>query len=406
MNIRYNITGNERKSLVEAARRLLDTTTKYCGAPSFAYEVGSDYRVAREGTLTGPDNCELVADLESLHSFKAVEETYDAETAAPAKPDKTGLPRLYTLRTPRGEISITEEFATHDEAAAEGYGEAFSTALGTVYSYGDNRTFALVTANKAGDWDTTTMGQDFREAAPAEPEAWRTYQAELSDPGCPDRMEVFSAENDEDAVRQAREFCEGEVVLLELLELNENYDVVGAVDLAQYPIGLTVELPLEGFDPPALDRLCRLVASKETLLKMALGVEALPIRVLEDRISLPWFPYTEDGDTILAYGQLAAAICRTAKEKQRVNAQPKEDYPNPKFTMRCWLISIGLSGPEFKLIRKLMTSTLPGNGAFSRGFDPRKVAAGEIAAPAADMTAETDAAGDNLPGEGEGADNE
>jgi len=381
-----------RKALVKALAEILETKSTYLGAPTMAYSCG-DYHIAKDGTLTGP---ELFGLLTALHERGFDPEATEAETA-PAKPDKTGLPRLYTLNTPRGEIHITEEFATRDEAAAEGYGEAFSTALGTIYAYGDDHIFALVTEHKAGDWDTTTMGRDFREAAPAEPE-YRTYQAELSDPECPDRMEVFSAENDEDAVRQAREFCEGEVILLELLELNDNYDVVRGVDLAQYPAGLAIEVPLDGFDPPALDRLCRLVAGKETLLKMALGMDALPIRVLEDRISLPWFPFTEDGDTVLAYSQLALAICRTAQEKQRVNAQPKEEYPNPRFTMRCWLISIGLSGPEFKLIRKLMTSTLPGNGAFSRGYDPRKVAQAET-------PAETEAAGETLPGEEEGADN-
>ena len=71
--------------------------------------------------------------------------------------------------------------------------------------------------------------------------------------------------------------------------------------------------------------------------------------------------------------------------------------------MRCWLISIGLSGPEFKLIRKLMTA-IPGNAAFSRGFDPRKVAQAEAAAQeaAAEESAtetEAEAAGDDLPGE-------
>ena len=410
MNIRYDITGNERKTLVEAARRLLDTTTKYCGAPSFAYMLGEDYRIDRDGTLTGPDNRNLVADLRDLHSFTAVEETYDAEPpaepeaeAAPAKPDKTGLPRLYTLVTPRGEIYITEEFATRDEAAAEGYGEAFSTRLGTVYSYGDSRTFALVTSHKAGDWDTTTMGRDFREAAPAESEAEpesRTYQAELSDPDCPDRVELFTAEDDVDALRQARAFCDGKVLLLRLDEMDENCDILNSVDVTPKVV---IEMPRSGFDPAKLDNLCKLVAGKEALIKMALGVDALPISLRESAILFPWFPYTEDGDTIRAYSQLIAAICQTAKEKQRVNAQPKGNHPNPRFTMRCWLISLGLVGDEYRLIRKLMTAPLPGNGAWSKGADPRKAEkaeAGEIAEPAGE-----EIAGDALPGE-EGTDNE
>ena len=237
--------------------------------------------------------------------------------------------------------------------------------------------------------------------APTEPES-RTYKAELSDPDCPDRMEVFSAEDDEDAVRQAREFCEGEVVLLELDELDGKYDVVRGVDLAQYPNGLAIEVPRDGFTPEKLDNLCKLVAAKEILIKMALGVDALPIRVLEDRISFPWFPLTEDGDKVLAYSQLITAICRTAVEKTRVTAQPKDAHANPRFTARCWLISIGLVGDEYRLIRKIMTSTLPGNGAWSKGIDPRKAAKAE--APAAIET-ET-AVDDDLPGKEEGRDDE
>ena len=238
------------------------------------------------------------------------------------------------------------------------------------------------------------------EEAEAEAES-RTYKAELSDPDCPDRMEVFSAEDDEDAVRQAREFCEGEVVLLELDELDDRYDVIRGVDLAQYPSGLAIEVPRDGFTPEKLDNLCKMVAGKETLIKMALGVDALPIRVTDSTIQFPWFPFTEDGDTVLAYSQLITAICRTALEKQRVNAQPREDYPNPRFSARCFLSSIGLVGDEFRLIRKIMTSTLPGNGAFSRGYDPRKAAQAEAAGePAAEDTAETEPTGEpDLPGE-------
>jgi hypothetical protein len=343
MNIRYNITGKDRKNLVAAIGEALKEATTYCGAPSFAYEVGTDYRIDRDGTLTGPDNRMLIAYLRERCGFEPTSEDYEdvieqpAETA-PVKPDKTGLPSLYTLITPRGEIHITEEFATHDEAAAEGYGEAFSTALGTIYAYGDDRTFALVTENKAGEWDTTTMGCDFREAeAPAAPEA----------------------------------------------------DVV------------CIEVPLEGFTPEKLDNLAKMVAAKEALIKQALGIDGpLQVQVLEDRIAFPWFTST-DGAEVNAYAQLIAAICRTAQEKTRVTAQPKEDHANPRFTMRCWLISLGLVGPEYRLIRALMTKTLPGNGAWSKGIDPRQVerAAAKAAAAEAPAPEETAEPAGDLPGE-------
>jgi hypothetical protein len=72
----------------------------------------------------------------------------------------------------------------------------------------------------------------------------------------------------------------------------------------------------------------------------------------------------------MAYAQFIAALCKTAKAKQRVTAKAHEDYSNPKFSMRCWLISLGLSGEEFKQTRKLLLRNLSGNSAFSKGKQP------------------------------------
>ena len=63
MELKYNVTGNERKSLVGAISAALNAPTKYLGAPTFAYEVG-DYHIDKDGTLTGPDNLDLE---DSLH---------------------------------------------------------------------------------------------------------------------------------------------------------------------------------------------------------------------------------------------------------------------------------------------------------------------------------------------------
>jgi hypothetical protein len=60
---------------------------------------------------------------------------------------------------------------------------------------------------------------------PPEPEIHH-YQAKLSNFGGSDRMEIISAKNDEDAVRQAYAFAVRGVVLLELKELDENYDTI------------------------------------------------------------------------------------------------------------------------------------------------------------------------------------
>ena len=418
MRISYNVTGAERKTLVGAISSELNLPTKYLGMPTAAYEIG-EYTIDKTGTVTGPDNLDLedalhqqgfdaeireydepdtyesglggmgAVDEPAFEDLKLTEreelglgrerrENWQGENGMQASdvleseataPNKSALPRLYTLETPRGEIFIAEEFATHDEAAAEGYGEYFSTALGTVYSYGDNHTFALVTSNKAGDWDKTAIKRDFRAQESEVPEN-RTYRAELSDPDCPDRMEVFGAADDEDAIRQAYEYCEGEVVLLELLELDDDYNVIRGVDLWPESNRLVIEMPLAGFTPEKLDNLAKLVNAKAPLLKAALGTDDLPIQQTADTLKFPWFGDGLDADTVKAYASLIGMICAAAKAKHRVIAQEK-DPENKKYAMRCWLLSLGFIGDEYKTSRKILLSNLSGNSSFKSGAFPK-----------------------------------
>ena len=395
-----------RRALVKALAEILETKSTYLGVPSCAYQVGS-YHLAKDGALTGPENNDLIAALQERgfapETPEADPATPEAEAEpAPAKPDKTGLPSLYTLITPRGEIHIIEEFATRGEAEAEGYGEAFSTALGTIYAYGDDHTFALVTENKAGEWDTTTMGRDFREPAPAEETPKRKG-------GIMDCLVDALNEDAGDGEKWERLHRPPTIIDNSGREHNLDGTFAAQTESTEQPDLVCIEMPLDGFTPEKLDNLCKMVAAKEALIKQALGIDGpLPIQVLGDRIAFPWFTATEDGEHINAYVQLIAAICNTAKEKTRVIAQPKEAYQNMRFAARCWCISLGLVGPEYRLIRKLMTATLPGNGAWSKGVDPRqaeraaaKAAAGE---PTAETITKTEAAGD-VPGGEEGADN-
>jgi len=76
MKITYNLTGAERKSLVEAISQELTAPKKYLGASTFAYEVGG-YHIDKYGVVTGPDNLDLEAGLNALHGFEPVEREYD-----------------------------------------------------------------------------------------------------------------------------------------------------------------------------------------------------------------------------------------------------------------------------------------------------------------------------------------
>jgi len=161
-------------------------------------------------------------------------------------------------------------------------------------------------------------------------------------------------------------------MLLELLELDDDYNVIRGVDLWPESNRLVIEMPLTGFTPEKLDNLAKLVNAKAPLLKAALGTDDLPIQQTADTLKFPWFGDGLDADTVKAYASLVGMICAAAKAKHRVTAQEK-DPENKKYAMRCWLLSLGFIGSEYKTSRKILLSRLDGNSSFKDGAPPKAI---------------------------------
>jgi hypothetical protein len=129
---------------------------------------------------------------------------------------------------------------------------------------------------------------------------------------------------------------------------------------------LTIEMPLDGFTPEKLDNLFKMVTAKTPLLKAALGVEDLPIQQTEETLQFPWFSPYSAANEVQAYTTLIAKLCEAAKSKTRVTAK-EQAFENPKYAMRCWLLSLGFIGPEYKASRKVLLRNLSGSSAFKGG---------------------------------------
>ena len=70
MEIKYNLTGTDRKALVKAVSNIIGEKSKYLGAPSFAYQIGDDCTVTSDGTLkisSDTDNDKVEHLLEKLY---------------------------------------------------------------------------------------------------------------------------------------------------------------------------------------------------------------------------------------------------------------------------------------------------------------------------------------------------
>jgi hypothetical protein len=129
------------------------------------------------------------------------------------------------------------------------------------------------------------------------------------------------------------------------------------------PDELVIEMPKEGFTEAAIANLERLVKSKETLIKKALGADNLSIEQTEDRLRFPWFSGSLAAEEVNAYARFIGALCAMAKSKQRVTTTEKT-YDNEKYAFRCFLLRLGFIGPEYKAERKILLSRLTGSAAF------------------------------------------
>ena len=120
MTIKYNRTGTDRKSLVDAIANITGAEAKYLGAPSFAYQV--DYfTIDRNGTITFDDRADsgevesLVERLASM-GFEAepVEREAGTEAERPAAHD--GL----TIQMPADSFTPEALNNLHSLIAAKG----------------------------------------------------------------------------------------------------------------------------------------------------------------------------------------------------------------------------------------------------------------------------------------------
>ena len=127
--------------------------------------------------------------------------------------------------------------------------------------------------------------------------------------------------------------------------------------------GLTVSLPMDGFNPDSLDRLIKLVDSKATLIKKALNAQHLTIRRDDDRVSFPWWDEMPEPDEAQTYMSFIAALCKMAKEAKRVTAKEAE-VESEKYAFRCFLLRLGFIGSESKAQRKILMQRLSGTAAF------------------------------------------
>ena len=130
---------------------------------------------------------------------------------------------------------------------------------------------------------------------------------------------------------------------------------------------LTVQMPADFFTEHTLSNLRQICENKATLFKAAFQTDSLDIIPSDEKVEFPWFKVEQDGDAD-AYCTFISMLCEFAKNQSRINRKP-DTSDNPKYTMRCFLIRLGMVGAEFKTARKVILRNLTGNSAFRKVGD-------------------------------------
>lgn len=158
---------------------------------------------------------------------------------------------------------------------------------------------------------------------------------------------------------------EVEMLIDELV--HRGYDV----PLDEEENSLTVEMPLELIDESTLERLRKIVENKGELFKAAFKTDNLEIIIEDNKVCFPWFTVEQYDDTS-AYCTFISMLCEFAKNQSRINRKP-DTSDNPKYTMRCYLLRLGMIGAEYKSTRKVLLRNLSGSSAFRKAGNSNEV---------------------------------
>lgn len=160
-------------------------------------------------------------------------------------------------------------------------------------------------------------------------------------------------------------------------ENDENVDISDInKDFKSETIGCSIGLTISKLsDKPCNDKIIAnlkaIIAGKMTLFQKAVGTDKeLKIEWNKDEIWFDWFDNVIPNEKLGIYISLFKALYKVAEKAVRVNTKDKP-VDNEKFAMRTFLNRIGLSGIEYKPLRKELMRNLSGDGAFRYGRPER-----------------------------------
>ena len=226
--------------------------------------------------------------------------------------------------------------ATFEDIERKKLAAAIASVNGAAVKYQGPPTFAYAVGDYTIDRNGTLEGPDDEQLL-----------AELKDLG----------------YESARQELDGEPVSEEPAE---EESIEGKPTEAELPIdSLEISIPRNTLTDEQIENLKQIIASKDTLIKKALGRENFSLHIGDEKISFDGFGSCS-ADEAHAYTDFIGKVCEMARNQKRVTAK-EQPVENERYTFRCFLLRLGFIGKEYKDDRRILLQNLSGSSAFREG---------------------------------------
>lgn len=379
---RYAKRINDRKVLVNRLVELTGQEAQYTRVPRCAYEV-VPYTVEKNGDLTVPDENAEDAVIQTLAAEGLIGERSEAAQTArvvTVRRDTAGEPQpVPVITTPQPTVTAPVFMGTRESDPDEDEDAAEADAVPEIVAED-----ALVGLEETAASSESIFPEPVGDEVPVEQEA----EAEESE-----------SEDDTDSVSDSDgDNAETQNAIDE--ESGGSSGTPAAPATPGFPMDTVISLPFTGHTAESLKNLVTMVYSKGTLISKATGgtfsvekglvnelldntsLHTIPsvrgflagyeqehgkalhgLTITEDRIVFDGFTDTADADHVRTFTQLVSCMAGAAKKQRRVVARETE-AENERYSMRTWLLRIGMNGPDFKDARKHLMANLTGHTAF------------------------------------------
>ena len=345
---------DDRKLLVARLSELTGLNSRYTFVPRCAYEVGA-FTVEKDGSLTveeGADESILQTLISENMIGACIEETH------PVSPAQTETETAQIIQPDLG----TEEWGEDDWEEAE----------------------------------TPAQPQEEQEVWQPETDIFAEMTAQTEEAGI-----VETDTTDADPIPDAEYELEAEE------ESAASLGIRDAEETTAFPMDARISFPLSRHTVSSLTNLICMIHTRGPLISKATGgtfhadkdlvddildrhtflrpedliafvqewdgsENALQgITFEEDKVIFDGFRDVRDAEHLQTFTKLAAAMNKMAQTQKRVQAKETDDS-NEKYSLRVWLVRLGLNGAEYKAERKILMKNLTGHAAFRTPADEEK----------------------------------